>query len=77
MSGEILGTLAYAARPAVLRRSVSIALLVGAVLSAANQGGLLLRGPWTWGLYAKIAFNFLVPFIVSSVSAAANREKKR
>lgn len=76
MSTEIPGALAYAARPAVLRRSISIALIVGAVLSAANQGGLILRGPWTMGLFAKIVFNCLVPLIVSSVSAAANRERR-
>lgn len=75
MSGEFREALAYAARPAVLRRSASIALVVGAVLSAANQGEIILRGPWTLGLLAKIGFNGLVPFIVSSVSAAANRRR--
>lgn len=67
--------MAFAARPAVLRRSAVIALLVGALLSAANQGAVLLRGPWTAGLFAKVLFNCLVPFIVSSVSAAVNRGK--
>jgi hypothetical protein len=69
--------LAYALDPVVLRRSVAISLVVGAVLSAANQGDSLLLGPWTPALLAKIAFNCLVPFTVSSVSAAANREKGR
>jgi hypothetical protein len=76
MNAEARGALAYATCPAVLRRSAMIALFVGALLSAANQGGLILRGPWTMGLFAKIVFNCLVPFIVSSVSAAANREKR-
>ena len=69
--------LAYAADPVVLRRSISIALVVGAVLSAANLGAALLLWPWSAGLLAKIAFNCFVPFTVSSVSAAANREKGR
>lgn len=73
MNGGLRETLAYAARPAVVRRSATIALIVGALLSAANQGEVLLRGPWTAGLFAKILFNCLVPFIVSSVSAAVNR----
>lgn len=77
MNGELREALAYAARPAVLRRSASIALFVGAVLSAANQGDVMLRGPWTARLCAKIAFNLLVPFLVSSASAAANRERRR
>lgn len=76
MSDEARGALAYAVRPAVLRRSTSIALIVGTLLSAANQGGIILCGPWTAALFAKIVFNCLVPFIVSSVSAAANREKR-
>lgn len=75
MSGELRETLAYAARPAVLRRSAVIALIVGAVLSAANQGAVLLRGPWTTGLFVKVLFNCLVPLVVSSVSAAVNRGK--
>lgn len=76
MSAEVRGALAYATRSAVMRRSASISLIVGTLLSAANQGGIILRGPWSMGLFAKIVFNFLVPFIVSSVSAAANREKR-
>jgi hypothetical protein len=73
---KFLDAVVYASRPATLRRSALIALIVGVLLSAANQGGIILRGPWTEGLFAKIVFNCLVPFIVSSVSAAANREKR-
>lgn len=75
MRRELREMLTCAARPAVLKRSAAIALVVGAVLSAANQGAVLLRGPWTAGLFAKVLFNCLVPFIVSSVSAAVNRGK--
>lgn len=73
---EMREALVFAARPLVLRRSASIALLVGTVLSAANQGETVLRGPWTAGLLAKVVFNYLVPFVVSSASAAANRERR-
>lgn len=76
MSLEIREALVYAARPVVLRRSASISLLVGTILSAANQGEVILRGPWTAGLLAKVAFNYLVPFVVSSASAVANRERR-
>lgn len=76
MSGVAREMLLYAMHPAVLRRSALIALVVGGVLSTVNQGGIILRGPWTASLFAKIVFNCLVPFIVSSISAVANREKR-
>ena len=57
----------------VVRRNLAIALVVGCVLSIANQYDLLLRAPLTASLMMKLFFNFLVPFIVSSTSAAVNR----
>lgn len=57
----------------VLRRNLLIALVVGTLLSAANQWDVVLREPMSARLGAKIFFNYLVPFTVSSVSAALNR----
>jgi hypothetical protein len=37
---------------------------------------VVLRSPWTAGLLAKVAFNYFVPFVVSSASASANRERR-
>ena len=65
--------LAYVFSRPVLRRNLTIALIVGCVLSVANQYDLLLRAPLTASLLVKLFFNFLVPFIVSSSSAAVNR----
>ncbi len=59
----------------VLKRSIPITLVVGTILSAANQFDVILRDPISLRLVAKIVFNFLVPFTVSSVSAALNRQK--
>jgi hypothetical protein len=73
--GNSSGVLAYIFSAAVLKRNVTIALIVGCVLSLANQYDLLLRTPMNTRLAAKIFFNFLVPFIVSSASAAANRKQ--
>ncbi len=50
-----------------LWRTCTIALAVGSVLTAINQGDVLIEGhasPWTGG---KIVLNFLVPFIVSNL----------
>lgn len=65
--------LQYAFSRKVLVRSVTISLVVGSLLTATNQYEVLLRGPYTRSLLVKVVFNFLVPFLVSSVSAAVNR----
>lgn len=66
--------LRYVFRPPVVQRNLCIALVVGALLSAANQLDVVLREPMSARLGAKIFFNFLIPFIVSSASAALNRK---
>jgi hypothetical protein len=50
-----------------------IALVVGIVLSVANQLDVMLTQPWTPRLGAKICSSFLIPFVVSSASAWVNR----
>ena len=60
-------------RGRVLKRNLLIASVVGCVLSLANQLDVLMRGPFTPRLFAKILANFLVPFVVSTVSAAISR----
>jgi putative flippase GtrA len=67
-------TLAYSFRGRVLKRNLIIALVVGIVLSVANQFDVLLTQPWTPRLGVKIFFNFLIPFVVSSASAWVNRQ---
>ena len=52
---------------ATVRVAWKVALAVGTILSAVNQGHLLLAGavaPGTWG---RIAVNYLVPFVVASI----------
>jgi NADH:ubiquinone oxidoreductase subunit 6 (subunit J) len=63
--------------PAVIGRNVLIALAVGCVLSATNQWDAIVREPPNARLGAKIFANFLIPFVVSSVSAALNRRAGR
>ncbi len=50
-----------------------IALIVGSLLTVANQYDVISRGPIPATLLVKICFNFAIPFAVSSVSAYANR----
>ena len=75
MSQTQPSTLTFIFRPPVVWRNLAIAAIVGCILSVANQFDVILRGPINARLYLRIAFNFLVPFVVSSVSAAANRPR--
>jgi hypothetical protein len=56
---------------ALLRRSILTCLLVGAILTAINQGDRLLRGEFDTGMGWKIGLTFLVPFVVATISGAA------
>lgn len=53
-------------RPA-LRRCIPTALVVGSLLSAINQGTVIKRGDTTAATWIRVAFNYLIPFIVSNV----------
>ena len=63
----------YCSRREHLRRTVTIALIVGIVLTSINQLDVILAGdatPWTW---VKCAMNFLVPFLVSNLGLLSDR----
>jgi hypothetical protein len=61
----------------MLRRSLTIASIVGSVLTAINQGDILLRGPWPAVLFWKIPLTYSVPFTVATVSALLNARSRR
>lgn len=63
--------LLYALESGVPRRSFQVALIVGAILSAINQGDVLLAGaPIHWG---KVLLTFLVPYCVATYGAVSYR----
>jgi hypothetical protein len=49
-----------------LRRTISIALLVGTILFCINQLDVVLRGQATTEVWIKSAVTYLVPFCVSN-----------
>ncbi len=55
--------------PPMLRRSGLIALIVGTVLTAINQGDILLAGHWPPALVWKLPMTYAVPFIVATLGA--------
>ena len=68
--------LRFLARPPVLSRNLTIAAVVGLILSGINQGDVLANGDLSGTVWLKVLFNFLVPFTVASVSAVVNRPKR-
>jgi hypothetical protein len=63
----------YCARPAHLRRTVRIALVVGVVLTAINQLDVIVAGDATTVTWLKCALNFVVPFVVSNLGLLSGR----
>lgn len=49
------------------RTAVPIALIVGTILSVVNQGAIIAAGDGTIGTWVRVAVNYLVPFVVSSI----------
>ena len=67
------GALRYVFSKAVLKRNVSLVLVVGCLLTLANQLDVLVSQPFTFRMGVKIFVNFAIPFAVSSTSATINR----
>jgi hypothetical protein len=63
--------LAAATDRALLGRSLVTCLLVGALLTAINQGDRLVRGEFSGSMAWQIGLTFLVPFVVATMSGAA------
>jgi ACR3 family arsenite efflux pump ArsB len=56
----------------LLRRSTLIALVVGSVLVAINQGDAIVAGHWDMALIWKVPLTYLVPFVVATWGALIN-----
>lgn len=53
--------------PTHLRRTLTIALLVGSWLTLVNQGDVILRSGWSLALLVKVGLNYLTPFVVANL----------
>jgi len=60
----------------LLVRSLSIALVVGSILVAINQGDVLLSGQWSVALVWKMPLTYAVPFVVATWGALLNTRVK-
>ncbi len=74
--GEVLMCLRCALRQApMLRRSAAIALIVGTLQVAINQGDIILGGSASSALIWKIPLTIMVPFMVATVGALTNSRR--
>ena len=58
--------------PPLVRRSTVVALIVGTILLAINQGDALIAGRWDVALAWKAPLTYLVPFVVATWGALLN-----
>jgi hypothetical protein len=64
-------------RPEHLRRTLTIAVVVGTVLTAINQADVIARGDATSTTAVKAMLNYLVPFIVSNLGLLVGTRDER
>ena len=55
-----------------MRRSLIVAIIVGTILTAINQGNVLLSGEFPPSLYWKIPLTYVVPYCVATTGAILN-----
>ncbi len=63
----------YCARRENLRRTLRIALVVGLVVTAINQSGVIAAGDATTATWLRCALNFVVPFVVVNAGLLSGR----
>ncbi|SOJ53262.1 hypothetical protein MSIMFB_00763 [Mycobacterium simulans] len=56
-----------------IRAASPIALVVGTILSAVNQGAVIAEGQADTSTWLRVAFNYAVPFVVASLGYLSAR----
>lgn len=64
-------------QPRHLRRTLTIAVVVGTVLTTINQADVIARGEATSTTVVKAVLNYLVPFIVSNLGLLVGTRDER
>ena len=59
----------------MLKKSLAACVVVGTLLTALNQGDILLAGEWHSSLWWKIPLTYTVPFMVATYGAISNNRK--
>lgn len=61
----------------MLRRSALVAVVVGTLLVAINQGNIIADGQFPVSLYWKVPLTYCVPFLVATTGALLNARTAR
>lgn len=77
MAGQSLCLRCALLQPSLLRRSFLTALVVGTILTAINQGNVLLEGSLPASLLWKVPLTYCVPFCVATWGALINTRVAR
>jgi hypothetical protein len=64
-------------RGATFSVSIRIALVVGTLLSAVNQGSAIIDGDTSTSTWVRVGFNYLVPYVVASIGYLAPLRQRR
>ena len=59
----------------LVRRSLIVAVIVGTILTAINQGNVILGGDFPLSLYWKIQLTYAVPYCVATTGALLNARR--
>ena len=59
----------------MLRRSILTAVVVGTIITALNQGNVIVGGNWVNELFWKIPLSYMVPFSVATYVALSNARR--
>ncbi len=73
---DLTGRLKAVFYPAHLRRTGSIALIVGTWLTAFNQGDVLWTGELYGWLWVQVSLNYLTPFVVANLGLLSKESEK-
>ena len=60
---------------AMLRRSLTVAVVVGTILTFLNRGDIIFAGEWKAALYWKIPLTYCVTFCVATYAAFSNSRR--
>lgn len=63
--------------PAVVRRALGYAVVVGSLLIAINHGDAILAGDLSSGRWLKMGLTALVPYAVSTLSSVSAMRERR
>lgn len=71
--GRLRSAVALCRRPEHLRRTIRIAVVVGILLTAINQGSVVIAGHADSTTWVRVALNIAVPFVVSNLGLLSGR----